>query len=129
MQLRRGAVIDVEPDAELSERISADGVILIHQLLWHDAVLAGTKGDGGPVLVRSADEHRIFALQLQVAGVDVSRQVGTRQMAEVYRAVDIRKGSGDEVAFGFGHGVLRSFAGIALREDKLTRDSGGVQGS
>ncbi len=103
VQLRAGAVIDVESDAEVRERLLADGMVLIDQRLRGDAVLPCAERDGGPVLIRTADEHRVLALQFQVAGVDVSRQICPGQMAEVDRAVDIRQRGSDEVAFRLVH--------------------------
>jgi hypothetical protein len=63
-----------------------------------DVLLLRVDRDRRAVLVRAADEDDVLALHAQRAHVDVGREVGARDLAEVDRAVGVGEGAGDEVA-------------------------------
>ena len=64
-------------------------MVAVHDLLGGDALLAGALGHGHAVLVATADEQHVLALQTQVAHIDVGRHIHASQMANVDRTVSI----------------------------------------
>ena len=56
------------------------------------------------VLVGGTDEQDLLALEAEVPGIDVGRQLRSNQVAEVLHPVDIGKRAGDQVP---GHGLRR----------------------
>ena len=64
-------------------------MVTVNDLLRGDALLAGALGNGYAVLVATAHEQHILALQAQVAHVDVGRHIHTSQMADVNGSVSI----------------------------------------
>src|SRR5690606_36509492 len=78
--------------------------VLVNDVLGRDALLHGAHGDGGTVLVAPAHEQYLLAPLAQVAHVDIGRQVGTGDVADVQRTVGVWQGSGDGVADGLFHG-------------------------
>ncbi len=61
VELAAGAVVDVEVDAEVLERLSHERVVLVHDGTRGGPLLHGPDGDGRPVLITSADEKDLFA--------------------------------------------------------------------
>ena len=94
-----GAAVDVERNAELLERLLDHRVVAVHHVLRGDALLAGADGDGHAVLVASADEDDVLALQPQVADVDVGGYIHAGQVADVHATVGVWQRGGDGSAF------------------------------
>ena len=99
--LRCGAAVDVERDAKLLKRVLDELVVAVADVLWGAAFLLGADGDGHAVLVASADEHHVLALQPKVAGVDVGRHVHAGHVADVHTAVGVGEGRRDGGALEF----------------------------
>ena len=116
-EFRCGLVVDrsggpgviVERDAELGKRIADDGIVLVHHLLRGDALAAGLDGDGHAVLVRSADEDHVASFLTEVAHIDIGRNIDSRQVSQVDRAVGIRQSGRYGVSFGCIHGIISLF--------------------
>ena len=64
-------------------------MIAVYHILWGDALLAGTNGDGYTMLIRTTDEHNVLLLQTEVTNVDISRDIDTCQVTDVYTTVSI----------------------------------------
>ena len=58
-----------------------DLVILVTDLLWSHALLAGLDLRGSPILVGTAHEHRVIATQPTEAGKDICRQNASDDVA------------------------------------------------
>ena len=101
MNIRSGAAVDVERDAELLKRLLDKVVIAVYHLLHGDALLACTDSNGHTMLVASAYKHHLFLLQAQIAHVDVGRHIHTSQVANVHTTIGIRQSSRDGGAFKF----------------------------
>ena len=100
---RGGARIDVERHAQPFERLLDDIVVFVDDVLRRYALLPGLDGDRHAVLVRSAHRDHVLAPQAQVTGVDVGRDVNSRQVADVDRAVGVGKGRSDQITLEFFH--------------------------
>ena len=98
-----GASVDIERDAELSERVLDDVVIAVHDVLGGDTLLAGLYGDGYAMLVAAADHEHVLTAQAEIAGVDVGRHIYTGEVADVDRAVGVGESGGDESTFEIFH--------------------------
>ena len=94
-----GAGVDVEVDAQPAEGVFDKRMILIHDILRGTAVLAGLDGDGHAVFVGTADEEDILTAETEVTDIDVGRDIDAGQMADVHRAVCVRKRAGYEGSF------------------------------
>ena len=94
-----GAGVDIEVDAQSAEGVLDEGMVLIHDILRGAAVLAGLDGDGHAVLVGTADEEDILPAETEVTDIDVGRDIDAGQMADVHRAVCVRKRAGYEGSF------------------------------
>ena len=66
-------------------------MIAVDHVLRRAALFLGTDSDGHAMLVAAADEKDIFALQTQVADIDVSRHINSSQMTDVDGTVGIRQ--------------------------------------
>ena len=69
-------------------------MIAIDNLLYSDAFLAGTDGDGYTVFVGAANEENILALETKVADVNVGRNINSCEVTDMNRAVGVRQGRG-----------------------------------
>ena len=88
----------IEAHAERRERVAQHDVIAIDDVLRRDAVLARAQHDRHAVLIRAADERDVAAHQALIAAVDVRGQVSPGDVAEVGRAVRVRKRGRDQEA-------------------------------
>ena len=102
-----GAAVDVEGDAQFGEGLLDDFVVAVDDVLRCYAFAAGLDSDGHAVFVAAADKHHLLALGAQVACVDVSRNVHTGQVTDVYGSVGVGQRRGDGIAL-----VLSVFLGI-----------------
>ena len=66
-------------------------MIAVHDVLWGDALLAGTNGNGYTMFVRTANEHHVLLFQTQVAHVDIGRDIDTCQVTDVYTTISVRQ--------------------------------------
>ena len=89
MGVRGRAAIDIEGDTELLETLLDHLVVAIYHILWGDALLTGTDGDGHTVFIRSTDEQHFALLQAKIAHIDISRHIHTSQMTDMHTAVGI----------------------------------------
>ena len=64
-------------------------MIAIYDILWGDALLAGTDGDGHTVLIRTADEQHFTLLQTEIAHIDISGYIHTSQVSDMYAAISV----------------------------------------
>ena len=53
------------------------------------------------MLIAASDEHHLFALETEIAHIDVGRHVDTGQMTNMHAAVGIGQCSRDKRAFEF----------------------------
>ena len=74
-------------------------MIAVNDILRSDSYLLGTKGDGHSVFVGATDEEYVFLLQAEVAYIDVGWYLNASQMADMYRAVGVRKCRGYGCSF------------------------------
>ena len=79
-------------------------MVLVHDRLRSGAFLQRAQRDGGPVLVTSTNEEHLLPPGAQVPHVDVRRQVGPGDMADVERTVGVGQRGGDGGACWFFHG-------------------------
>ena len=94
MHGRRRTGVDVIVDAEAREGVFHYLMILVHDVLRGNALLAGLDGDGHAVLVGAADEHHVLPAHAQVADIDVSGNVSAGQVADMDRTVGIGQCAG-----------------------------------
>ena len=94
-----GAGVDVKVDAEPGERILHDAVVFVHDVLRGDSLGARLDGNGHAVFIGSADEDDILAFQTEVADVNVARNVGAGEVADMDRTVRIGECAGHEGPF------------------------------
>ena len=87
----RCAAVDVKRYSEILEGLLYQVVIAVHHLLHGNTLLAGTDGNGHAMLVAAAYEYHVTSLQTQVAYIYVRRNIHTRQMPYMHRAVGIRQ--------------------------------------
>ena len=66
-------------------------MIAVNHVLRGDAFVLGADGDGHSVFVGATDEKYMFLLQEEVAYKDIGRNINASQVADVYRAVGVRK--------------------------------------
>ena len=94
MDFRSGTRINIKRDAKVGERLLDQAVIAIDDLLYGDAFLAGTDGDGYTMFVGAANEENFFALETKVADVDVGRNIYSCKVTDMNRSVGVRQGRG-----------------------------------
>ena len=92
--LARGTRIDIKSDAKSLERVFDDVVVAIYYFLGSDTLFACTNGDWYTMFVATADKEDILAFETQIAHIDVRWYIHTRQVANMYRTIGIRKGCG-----------------------------------
>ena len=99
------AAVYVERDTEALEALLDDVVITVNHVLRSDTLLAGALCNRHTVLVTTADEEDILALEAKVTHIDVGRYIHTCQVTDVDRAVCIWQGrchkSSFEILFHF----------------------------
>ena len=64
-------------------------MVAIYDILWGDALLTGTDGDGYTVLIRTADEQHLTLLQTELAHIDISGYIHTSQMTDMHTAISV----------------------------------------
>ncbi len=74
-------------------------MVAVYYILGGDALFAGADGDGHSMLVAASDHLDILAAQAQETCVDVGGDIYPGEVADVYRAVGVREGSGDKSPF------------------------------
>ena len=84
-----GAAVDVEGHPEAGEGVADDAVVAVDDVLRTDTLLLGLDRHGHAVLVTARDEEHLLALEPEVAGVDVGRDVDPCEVPDVYGAVGI----------------------------------------
>ena len=62
-------------------------MIAVNNLLYCDALLAGTDCNRHTMLIRSSDEHNIFLLQSKIAHIDIGWYINTCQMTDMHTTV------------------------------------------
>ncbi len=96
-----GAAVYVEGDAELLEGLFDHLVVSVANVLRSDPFFLGADGDGHAVLIASANEDDLLALQTEVAHVDVGGHIDARQVPDMHTAVGIGQGRRDRGALEF----------------------------
>ena len=91
--------IDIEIDAQSGEGILHDLVVFVHDVLRGDTLFTCLDGNRHAMFVAAADEDDILATQAQIPYIDVTRDIGTGKVADVDRAVGVRKRTGHEGSF------------------------------
>src|SRR5690606_13360662 len=81
--------IDVEGYAEVLKSLLHEGMILVDERLWRDALLSSPDSDGHTILIGASHIDDILPLKPQVANISVGRQVRPRYMPDMQRAVGI----------------------------------------
>ena len=92
----RRTPVGVKGDPEVSKGLADDSVIAVYDVLGADALLLCLDGDGDAMLITSADEEHLFALETQVASIDIGGYVDAGEVPDVHGAVSIGQGGGDE---------------------------------
>jgi len=90
----------VERDAELLVRFEEQQMIALEHLARRDAFLVGLHRDRRAVAVAAGHHQHLVPLQAVVAGENVGRQVGARDVAEMLRAVGVRPGDAHQNLVG-----------------------------
>ena len=86
-----GTAVDVEGDAKLLKRVLDEFVVAVADILWRTAFLLGTYGDGHAVLIATADEDHVLALEAQVPGIDIGWHIDAGHVPDVDTTVGIRQ--------------------------------------
>ena len=94
MRLARGTRIDIKRDTKALERVFDDVVVAIYHLLSRDTLLTRANSNRYTMLVATAYKEDILALETNVADIDVSWYIHTRQVSDMHRTIGIRKGCG-----------------------------------
>jgi hypothetical protein len=94
MNLARGTRIDIKRDAKPFKGVLDDIVVAIHYLLGGDSLFASSDSDRHSMLIATSYKEYVFALEAQVAHVDVGWDIYARQVPDMYWAVGIRQGCG-----------------------------------
>jgi len=89
VDFRRRATVNIKTYAQALHAVFDELVVAVNDGLRRDALFARADGDGHAVFVAAADKHHVFALQAQVAHVDVGRHVNARQVTDVHGAVGV----------------------------------------
>lgn len=91
-----GVGVQVPRDAQVLPLLEELGVVPVHDLLRRYPFLVGPHCDRGAVDVAAGHHQHPVARHAVIAGEDVRRQVGARQMAQMPRAAGIRPGNRNE---------------------------------
>ena len=91
VNLRCGAAVDVERDAELLERVLDDLVVTVAYVLRRYAFLLCPDGDRHSVLIASSDEDDRAFFEAQVAHVDIRGHIHAGQVAYVHATIGVRQ--------------------------------------
>src|SRR5574344_1994811 len=101
MHLRSGTRINIEIDTKPRKGIIDNIVIFVHYVLRSDTLLASLDSDWHTVFIGAADVKHIFPLHPQIPDIYVRRHIDSSQMADMDRAVRIRKGASHQCTFVF----------------------------
>ena len=67
-------------------------MVAVHHLLGGDALLAGANGDGHAMLVATAYKQHGFALQAEIADIDVRGYIYACEVSDMHGTVGIGQG-------------------------------------
>ncbi len=99
MRITGGTAVDIERDTKLLETVFNHGMIAVHHILRCDALFLGTDGDRHTVLITATNKYHFLFLQTEVSYVDISRNIHTGQVTNMYTAISIRQCSRHRSAF------------------------------
>ena len=85
--------------AELLERLFNNMVITVHDILRGHSFDLRLNRDRHAMLVATADHDHIFAFQPQIPGINICRDIYSRQVTYMHRAVGIRQSGGYQCTF------------------------------
>ena len=91
VNVRSCAAVNVERNTEVLERLLDDVMITVNNVLHRASFLLGADSYRHSVFVRTSHEEYVSALQAEIAYIDVTGNVGTGQVADVYRTVGVWK--------------------------------------
>ena len=89
VSLAGGTAVHVERDAELLERFLDHAMVTVYHILWSNALLTCTNGNGYTMFIATANEHHFFLFQSEITYVNVGWNIDTSQMTDVYTAISI----------------------------------------
>ena len=92
----RRTPVGVKGNPEVGKGLADDRIIAVYYVLGADALLLCLDGDGDAMLITPADEEHLFALETQVASIDIGGYVDAGEVPDVHGAVGIGQGGGDE---------------------------------
>ena len=99
MSWRRRSSIEAKLNSKIGKRLLHQVVVFIYCCLVGDAFFLRSDGDRYTMFIAAANEKHLLSLCFQVSRVYIGRQVTASQMAYMYRAVGVRQGSGNGMAF------------------------------
>ena len=99
----------IEWNSKFFEWFFYQGMIAVHHILWSNTFFLCTNGDRYSVFVRASDEKNIFFFQAEIAHVDISRNIYTCQMTNMYRTVCVGQSGCDGGSFEFIFHCMMSF--------------------
>ena len=105
MRVRGRPAVVVEAHPEAFEALLDLRVVAVHDVLRIDTLFAGAEHDRDAVLVGAADVDEVAAAEPLVAAIEVGREVGPGEVAEMERSVGVREGGSDEDAISHGGGM------------------------
>jgi len=82
-------------------------MVLIHNSLWSCILMPGLDGYGNPMLIGAANRYNICAFCSKIAGVNIGRDVNTRQMSNMHRPIGIGQRRSNKISFIVTHWVKR----------------------
>ena len=98
-----GTVVDIKAHAQVFKVLFHGCMVFVDDGAGRSTFLGGLDGDGGAMLITATDKHYISFLRPQVTGIDVSRNISTRQVSNVLEAIGVGEGGSNQIAFGHGH--------------------------
>ena len=99
MNLGSRARVNIERDSKLLERLFNNIVITVHDVLRGHPFGLRLNRDRHAMLVATADHDHIFAFQPQIPGINICRDIYSRQVTYMHRAVGIRQSGGNQCTF------------------------------
>ena len=99
MNLGSRARVNIERDSELLERLFNNIMITVHDILRGHSFGLRLNRDRHAMLVATADHDHIFAFQPQIPGINICRDIYSRQVTYMHRAVGIRQSGGNQCTF------------------------------
>ncbi len=99
MNLRGRSRVDIIAHAEILERFLNHLVVTVDYILRCDAFFLSFDGDRHSVFVGTANKQYVFAFHAEVADVGVGRDVNAGEVADVHRAIGVRKRRSYQITF------------------------------